>query len=185
MQKKKIKSDQFFWGLLYISMKSASLQGLLLSIHSFLKLLKGRDFVWKSKSRSFVDILGFRYIESLNFSLGVNTRKISFPARFLTAISFLYSFSKRKKSDPSLHSSFTKKESKLFAQPFLIKGCDEKSSIALDDVCSKRRFSKFSSSPSFPASQRMQSPLWVLVYSLHIHGYQCLSDKLHKLEREL
>lgn len=165
-------------------MKSASLQGLLLSIHSFLELLKGSDFIWKSKSRSFVDILGFRYIESLNSSLGVNARKISFPACSISAISFLYSFSKRKKSDPSLHSSFTKKESKLFAQPSY-QGGDEKSSITLDDACSKLRFSKFSSSPSFPASQRMQSPLWVLVYSLHIHEYQCLSDKLHKLELKL
>ena len=165
-------------------MKSASLQGLLLPIHSFLELLKGSDFIWKSKSRSFVDILGFRHIESLNFSLGVNARKISFPGRFLTAISLLYSFSKRKKSDPSLHSSFKKKESKLFAQPSY-QGLRWKSSIAPDDVCSKQRFSKFSSSPSFPASQRMQSPLWVLVYSLHIHEYQCLSDKLHKLELKL
>ncbi len=165
-------------------MKSASLQGLLLPIHSFLELLKGSDFMWKSKPRSFVDILGFRYIESSKASLGVNARKISFPGRFLTAISFLYSFSKRKKSDPSLRSSFTKKESKLFAQPSY-QGLRWKSSIALDDVCSKQRFSKLSSSPSFPASQRMQSPLWVLVCSLHIHEYQCLSDKLHKLELKL
>lgn len=165
-------------------MKSASLQRLLLPIHSFLELLKGSDFIWKSKSRSFVDILGFRYIESSKDSLGVNARKINFPARSISVISFLYSFLKRKKSDPSLHSSFTKKESKLFAQPSY-QGLRWKSSITLDDVCSKQRFSKFSSSPSFPASQRMQSPLWVLVYSLHIHEYQCLSDKLHKLELKL
>ncbi|RAL57259.1 hypothetical protein BSK20_03220 [SR1 bacterium human oral taxon HOT-345] len=98
-------------------MKSVSLQRLLLPIHSFLELLKGSDFIGKSKSRSFVDILGFRYIESSKDSLGVNARKLNFPACSISAISFLYSFSKRKKSDPSLHSSFTKKESKLFAQP--------------------------------------------------------------------
>lgn len=166
-------------------MKSVSLQRLLLPIHSFLKLLKGSDFIWKSKSRSFVDILGFRYIESLKASLGVNARKISFPGRFLTLQSAFFTLFQKEKSLIPLSVHPLQKRRASFLLNLLIKGCDEKSSIALDDVCSKQRFSKSSSSPSFPASQRMQSPLWVLVYSLHIHEYQCLSDKLHKLELKL
>ena len=106
-------------------MKSVSLQRLLLPIHSFLELLKGSDFIWKSKSRSFVDILGFRYIESLKASLGVNARKISFPGRFLTLQSAFFTLFQKEKSLIPLSVHPLQKRRASFLLNLLIKGYDE------------------------------------------------------------